>query len=124
MASLSAFGGSGWTRTSGFGFGDRQCSRYAYAPTIPLARPAGPVTAVGWLWAISKLEPLIAALIALPNLCHTLAHVYIVHAPCMLYTLFRRPGYARDDLQGTATVASDRRLVSVYLRVELPYHLR
>ena len=119
MARLGAFGGSGWTRTSGFGFGDRQCSRYAYAPTIPLARPAGPVTAVGWLWAISKLEPLIAALIALPNLCHTLAHVYIVHAPCMLYTLFRRPGYARDDLHWAATIAGNGRLVAILLRVQL-----
>ena len=120
MAGLCAFGGAGWTRTSiHLSITALLSNHLRYRPIIPLARPAGPVTAVGWLWAISKLEPLIAALIALPNLCHTLAHVYIVHAPCMLYTLFRRPGYARDDLHWAATIAGNGRLVAILLRVQL-----
>jgi len=40
---------------------------------------------VSWLWAVRKLEPLIPAHVTLPNLCHALAHVYIVHVPLLLF---------------------------------------
>jgi len=39
---------------------------------------------VSWLWALSKLEPLIPAHVTLPYLCDALSHVYIVHISLFL----------------------------------------
>ena len=60
---------------------------------------------------------------ALVTVCHVLfiIRIIIIVKP---YRLFRRPGYARDDLHWAAPVAGNRRFFAVYLRVELPYHLR
>ena len=124
MARLGAPGGAGWTRTSiHLSITALLSNHLRYRPIIPLARPASPVRAPRRLCAAIR-HPLPSAQITMPHLPCYSTHGYIVPYMGTIRPLFRRPGDARDDLHWAAPVAGNRRFFAVYLRVELPYHLR